>query len=295
MPNRTLICCDSPQQTNSQPAEDYVELWIKQAQDAANDLSIKKAAFSELDTQFKNNTEWEQRLKLYWDALQKTDRLAEDIASEINLFYDQAEELCQNIRWLTRSTKNLIGLLWETHYHTEELQELITALSNDINTVLQNGNIWQAKEDLKKKTTAAMIALEEAIKPMLDALRIVIMLRSSICRNDWDYGLNKSNNEGENGLVGKLDELKKYFNWRPDDGDNLVCELYDRPVYRTITMPLNGDAYYKNTKAQYEKASKEVASTRTKLEDAKKARDLAQSRKTGLDNAIKAAQEARKN
>lgn len=279
---------------------DYIDKWKKLLQRKSSELAIKEADLKQKESLFKNANEWEQRLKQYWEALQKTNTLAQGVSVQIELFSAQADQICQNAKWLTDATEYLTGLLWETHYHTKQLQTQITDLNNLIScagdTTLQSGVIWEAIKDMITKTNAAILLLEAAIKLMLQALRTVIMLRSGICRNDKDHN-NKFKNLGENGLRGRLDELSKYFNWRKDDGDRLKlkCEPCDNPNYCTVKMPLENDSYYTNTKSQHDSAFKELADTKINFEKAQKEKDLLRAEKTRLENAIKAALEARKN
>jgi hypothetical protein len=215
-----------------------------------------------------NTSEWEAKLKSFWDRIKRTDELADLVRRELDIFGEQICKVCTNAECTVEAIKLLYFDLLEVYTSIIMLKENLdgdplcctVGLNDKLDQIEDPGlpkdsGIRKCLADFGAKLDVVLGLQNDAFKKVLEALKCAYLLLEYIC-------------EENDGLKRDIEELTDCFGGVITDDEVAPCEpTPGLPVRCCLdfdnlpTFPIKENAYYIDTQAQYEaaKAAKELA------------------------------------
>lgn len=276
---------------NTIGSQTYIDGLKSALNDAKCVLDIAKAEMAGAQTAYDNAKSWKDLMAEYWERVQKTNELAEEILGCITRVYGHMDKVGQNtnngndtLNLLVNAAK-LVSQCGDTlKSKVGELQYKIKCLDNQ-NLETSKG-ILKCLTELDEAITVAQTAACTAIEKSLDALEESCDLTTSI--------------NGTNGLKEMLQaiEINIKTGSKPGLRDPDLKPLGRKPKFPLTTMDCD---YYDYVKKQSQDdegkqgtAVMECALAKAELDEKRNVKDLAQAKYDAIDAALKAALAAKK-
>lgn len=276
-----------------------LKIWEQELEVAVNKLTEAEAATNLAKKVCDNTAAWKNKIEGYWNSIKETHHISKDIKEELLLFDNHIERICVNVKCTMDAMELLLCDVSHVFEHSDELKAQIDDLLNRIKS-LGDPSINEKTSSVVKCLTELSAKLDEVVKirtetlsKTVDALLFSTLIYENIC-NDSN-GLKAVINDmlitfgGEGEMACKTTPEEEKL---PDNsGDIVFCS--DKICPSEALFPLDNDPYYEATANQFTKAEKMYNESKENYDTQRKNRDNWLSKKTSLEDALQAANEAK--
>jgi len=329
-PNTTLLegqerdCCkDDVTKPPSDQTETCVDGWEAKSKQAENDLKTASALKAKAEQAYKNASDWEGKLKAWKENAITANGKLLDVCSELSRWAPIVDRLGQNTEKTVEAIEALLCLVKKIF---DDIDDVLRTSTSD--SVPKNkGKLQDLKEYLEcdkgikeedKQKALASIApyekkmqdisalMENVLDKLLETFTDAALLAAKMDGSQESPGLKWQIGDLDARLCGEKSSDQKVATCgctcpdAPEKPPGPPCgndvSLPTPPTLLPIIDPQDptkGSDYYVHLTALYAQATSDTAKYRTEMEAAKKASDAAAARKSSLDAAIKAAQDAK--
>jgi hypothetical protein len=264
--------------TGPDDAQEYICELEEQLNDAKLALDLSKATLDSYQQEYTRTNNWLIQLKLYCDAISKTDDLARGLKVQLENTLNQTkiagDVTCYAVdayRWMLLDLETVAKC-------TEALKIYIKELMDTFPTTLDAKDpVREAYQKLLDCLSAAMLQIAEALALLLAALEKVELLWKGV---------------GDPGLSKYLSQLAEYFcTATPKPEYYPPCEYNcDKPIF---PLSDNKNTYYTTTMDACESVAGDLAELKTALDEAQRDKNTKQTCYDALKAALTAAQAAK--
>ena len=287
---------------------DCVKNWEEDLKNITNQLLEICAKKNQAEFAYANASEWEGKLKMYCDAIEKTEALTIEINNVLIVFSAQLEVICKNTVCLIEATEILYCLVKESFDCMDGLKEKLTAIMREIecqtlpNISSKTSIVLQCLTIICNKVDEAKAYQHDLIKKVIDILKCAQQLNEMICGDCCGirhfihkmchaFGIvHTSTDSGEEPKPADCPE--------EDEEENFtVCGITicscDAEILNKPEFPLENSIYFTKTKGQYGKAKTEKGELQVVFNDQRKMCEELTSCKKSLEDAIEASKAAK--
>lgn len=286
--NDSEIKCCTNNPTDTVPGCDCCyNNWTDELKKVKQEYSKVSENANQLNEQFKFVSAERDKLKVWYDDLDKTDLLVKDLCNQFKVMAAQADKICINTDKSVESIEILFCMIRDLYEQVDQ----IVILWNDIDSCIKclnnenlpaDSGILKCLKDYYTKVDVVLKTKTEVIKAIMTAIKTSKLLNAGICSEDF-------------GLESIISEWETILNCDGDCGTasgtgsscdktttNGKCELL--PI---LTLPVYNDPYYLWVKDKYEKDKSEATTLSNKLLEANKKKEALSACQTSLITAIK--------
>ncbi len=254
--------------------------WENDLKGVSNQLKMSIEEKAGTNAKYSNASLWEGKLTMYWACILKTEDLLEDISGQLELFLEQTDLVCKNIKCSQKAIRYLFCKVKAIYECTDALKEkLIDFLMKvdclgDDSINVKSSFIVECISTIYAKLELAIAKQQELLKSMVVIIRCIDELREAIC-------------DDECGVEGQLKDMKKIFKRSSEEVVN--CDIQkscDESIEPKPVLPINCERVYVFTREQQRLAEKEKKDIRQNLEDVCKEFEALSSCEKSLKEAI---------
>jgi len=304
-------CCTDSGNGTTEP-KDCREKWEKEYKIVCNDYNKLAAVTSLNKVAYVNSLGWKDKLKNWYELVDKTDEKAKAIVTELDFLLEQVNGVCNKsdctseaIGKLACLVKSIFDCLYTYDDTSVGLKDKIIEFRNAVECLTtvsdeEKEEVYKCLEDYEKKIILVCDLQDAILSKLIETLKCAKLLYAAICK--------------EGGLKDKLKGIKEDFNGTTPEEEHEHCHPEDEESSSTKkkvkevkevkypcddkeakpvpVFPISEGDYYNDLAGDLETATEETENLKVKWIDAKKLSDKKLSQKNSLAEAIEAAKAA---
>ena len=227
-----------------------------------------------------NAMAWESKLSTFWQCIQVTDNLTQEIAGQLELFLGQTKLVCKNIDCSKTAISFLYCRVKKIFICTDKLKEKLLDFFMKLDCLgddtinINSSFIVQCVTNISAKLDQAIVKQQELLKKMIDILKCINEIEKAICEDDCS-------------VEGRIYHLMDVFKRSEEEG--ITCDITkscDEEIAPKPILPLNCEKVYVFTQEQHRLAEIEKKEVKRKLEEVCKEYESLASCERSLKDAI---------
>lgn len=285
-------------------AQSYLEHLERELKCAENDLKVANAYYNSAKVELDEAQAWEDKLKRYWDAIQKTDTLAAAIIAEMFKLDSQSKCVEDNASGYHSAVKIMLCCIKDVAENLEAMYDSLADLFVRIDCIRSKDpsldwskSILKCLAEFKAKVDAALKSAIEALKAALALLKLahLVLSEKKALRNYIDWLQKK----GQVDTAPNADSLPPGPSncFPPDDAGSTPCEVDILPddlcagkTPNCMGLKIKTSTFYKESEADYLTAKNKKDHYKNEVNKAQTVRDGASAKR---DSAIRALADAK--
>lgn len=263
-----------------------LEDWENDLKDVQNKLKMSQCKKTGISNKNTNAMQWHAKLNMFWDSMQQTDELLDDVSVHLELFIDQSELICSNIECSRMAIQILFCKLKKVFDCTDSLREHLIDFFmkvdclGDENINANSSFIYACLQNLLAKLELAVAKQQALLKLFIEILRCIEELEEAICDDDC-------------GVKGHLHHLADIFTRATEE--SVTCDLdrsCDEKVEPKPVIPLECERVFVFTGRQRELSADEKKEIKDELDQVCKEHEALASCERSLSEAVESSRAA---
>lgn len=270
---------------------DCIQQWESDLRKTNNALNKAWAMRNRSEKKYRNAVSWENKLKVYWRNVVKTEELSKVIEEELGVFNKRLDTVCVNLECINEVLDIVFCLLRDFYGYTDALKLKLTSLKREIDCLNEpelnpkNSILVGCIYELCANLDVAIASQKEVMKKIIEVLIIANELYEMVC------GDTCSLRRLINVLINLFDGMYPVKQAEP------VCPGHEPSCNAMIApkpaMPLREDVYYTVTQHQFETSTIERETAKSEYDTARGEHNELLSIKSSLTDALAAARAAK--
>ena len=297
--------------TKESLAQVYIDGLENKLKDAENRLREMNAYYQSALNAYNEAKTWEDKIKIYWENIQRTEDLADVVVADLEKLTNQIDCVCYNADQYTQAVRVLICCVKDTglvlEYITTEMRDLmarIDCVKSKEPALDSSKSILKCLDDYRTKLDAALKQTLETLKLALNLLKTAqLVLNEKRGLEDfiaylWVNGGGRAAAEN----VPPATEVDSDCFYVPDDTEPTAGSCppieYTKPCQppaesKGVTLAIEQHTYYVNTGTQFSSARETRQAVEDQLHQAQQIRDGAQAKRDSVFKALADAKKAK--
>ncbi|HWV67428.1 hypothetical protein [Chitinophaga sp.] len=270
-----------------------VDDWKKELKAKGSLYQQKAAEAAKKKEELARALDWRNKVKGYFDNVQKSAEKADAITSKVKVVLDILEKLCKSTGYSVKAIEVFFCMTKELYTKVDEVaacyNNITKAIDCSNDQVLKKGGITDAWADYGKKLQDVIAIGNDIFNNIVIALKAATILDESICEKDYGikaaiagigciFNPSGNGNTANGGIKSGEDDSMEIC-----CTDKLVC-----PVF-----PLKNDQYYTLTEKHLSNADTRLAAIKPEYDKVSQEANRLQACTDSLTKAIKQAQDAK--